>query len=342
MNDAAGLTDAITRIYDRCEAGDVEAAAMAAFRAARLSNDHLGAAYFMRELFPKREEVSGLLAEDMHGLGREALRFVWEKSFDRWLEVHTMDNVFPSDPRRGDPGDRRNVLAIAAGEIEGEIASWTASMQQLAPPAGMSAFDTAAFAAAAAGQRGDIQLRLMALNSIKSRLKTRCFSYALRIERQLRLQTRNTSILFEVQNEVNNFFSDRSEDVYGKLLKAAELASASGEDAALLLTEVRRILKAVADHFRPASPEPVVCSDGRSRILGEEQYMNRLEEHLCSALRSSTAKELVLAELRLLATFLRRLNDLASKGVHASVAAAEARQGFVGLYMFLFSVCQHA
>lgn len=342
MKDPANLTDAITKIYDHCEADKVEAATMAALRVARLSNDYVSAAYFMRELFPNREEVSGLLAEDMDTLGGEALKLVWEQSLDRWMEVHTMDYAFPSGQRDGGPGGQRDVLAVAVGEIEGEIAFWTASVQQLSPPSGLSAFDTAAFANAAAGQRGEIQLRLMALNTIRSRLKTRCFSYALRIERQLKLQTRNTSILFEVQNEVNNYFSARSEDVYKKLLKAAELASASGEDAALLLTEVRRVLKAVADHFRPASSEAVVCSDGKSRVLGEEQYMNRMEEHLCSTLRSTTAKDLVLAELRLLATFLRRLNDLASKGVHASVSTSEARQGFVGLYMFLFSVCQHA
>jgi hypothetical protein len=40
-----------------------------------------------------------------------------------------------------------------------------------------------------------------------------------------------------------------------------------------------------------------------------------------------------------LAVFLRRLNDVASKGVHAQVSALEAaRQGLVGVYMFLSNV----
>jgi hypothetical protein len=39
--------------------------------------------------------------------------------------------------------------------------------------------------------------------------------------------------------------------------------------------------------------------------------------------------------------FLSRLNEMASKGVHASVTLAEAKQGLVGLYFFLFNVCQH-
>jgi hypothetical protein len=35
-----------------------------------------------------------------------------------------------------------------------------------------------------------------------------------------------------------------------------------------------------------------------------------------------------------LITFARKLNDIASKGVHAEATAVEAKQGLVGLYMF--------
>jgi hypothetical protein len=44
------------------------------------------------------------------------------------------------------------------------------------------------------------------------------------------------------------------------------------------------------------------------------------------------------AEVDLLSTFFRKLNDIASKGVHANVTAQEAKQGMVGLYMFLYNV----
>jgi hypothetical protein len=42
-----------------------------------------------------------------------------------------------------------------------------------------------------------------------------------------------------------------------------------------------------------------------------------------------------------LTSFIRQLNDMASKGVHASVTFAEAKQGLIGLYFFLFNVSQH-
>lgn len=55
--------------------------------------------------------------------------------------------------------------------------------------------------------------------------------------------------------------------------------------------------------------------------------------------KKSTSKHLLQAELDYLGKFLSRLNE---KGVHASVTLAEAKQGLVGLYFFLFNVCQHS
>jgi hypothetical protein len=82
-----------------------------------------------------------------------------------------------------------------------------------------------------------------------------------------------------------------------------------------LLTEVRRALKAAANFFYPPVSGKVRCADGVERLLGDEQYLNRLQEFLVQRFASSTAQELMAAELDHLAAFLRRLNDMASKGV---------------------------
>jgi hypothetical protein len=209
-------------------------------------------------------------------------------------------------------------------------------------PPGMDAFDAAAFTDRFIREKAKIRLRMKALQTIRARLKSRCLNYAIQMERQLATQRQNQGFLDAVQNDVNNFFKARSEDVFIKLQKAAQLsASTDPEDASLLLTEVRRALKAVAHYFYPPVPANVICSDGVERALGEEQYMNRLQEFLAARLERSTAKDLLRAELDHLAVFIRRLNDMASKGVHASPTLAESKQGLVGLYFFLFNVCQH-
>lgn len=118
--------------------------------------------------------------------------------------------------------------------------------------------------------------------------------------------------------------------------KATELANSSKkEDYSLLLTEIRRILKSVANHFYPAQNGKVICSDGTERILDDYSYLNRLQEYLSKNFGTSKSDKLLKAEYEYLSNFIRKLNDLASKGVHADVDFAEAKQGLLCLYMFL-------
>ena len=328
------LTHGVSRILEHLENDSVEGATMACMRLARLAQDHLNAAIFLRELYPKKEEVARTLYDDTHHLGGEAGKFVFETSFTRWLEIHTLDY-----PLSSSAGEDMTVLRVAAGEIEPELEQWKATLVDLEPPSGLAPFDAAAFHDSATSERAGIRLRITALNTIKARLKTRCLNYAVRMERQLASQDRNQQLLWSVQNEVNNHFKEHAPDVYAKLQKASVLAASSdAEDAALALTEVRRALQSAADHFHPPGGELIMCSDGKERVLGADKYLNRLNEHLATSLSSRTQRDLAAAELAVLDTFMRRLHDLASKGVHAEVTQAEARQGLVGLFLFLSTI----
>jgi hypothetical protein len=334
---AMDFAQAVARIFDHLENDKVEAATMACLRVARSSQDHLNAAIFLRELNPNKEEVLRTLYDDAQHLSDEAKKFVWERSLDRWLEIHTME--FALSTTNG--GEERTVLKVAAGDIDPELAQWQATLAELTPPSGLSPFDAAAFHDSANSERARIRLRMTALSTIRSRLKTRCLNYAIQIEKQLASQDRNQAFLWVVQNEVNNYCKERAPDVFQKLQKASLLAASSDpEDAALLLTEVRRALKAAADHFYPPRTEPVVCSDGKERLLGEDRYLNRLNEYLATSMPASRSRELAAAELALLDAFMRRLNEMASKGVHATVTPAEARQGLVGTFLFLSTITQ--
>lgn len=330
---------AVARILEHLENDKVEAATMACLRVARSAQDHLSAAYFLRELTPRREEVARMLFADAEHLTDEARKYVFERSLDRWLEVHTVTEAFAS----ANIGEERPVLVVAAGEIESDLARWENAIRDLTTPPGLTSADAAAVHRAANAQRAQIRLRLAALETIKARLKTQCLNYAIQIEKQLSLQTQNQEFLWKVQNDVNNYFKEREPDVFQKLQKASMLAASSDpEDAALLLTEVRRALKAAADHFYPPRDGPVTCSDGKERVLGDDRYLNRMNEYLVTRTPSSSVRELAIAELGVLDMFMRRLNDFASKGVHSTVTQAEARQGLVGMFMFLFTITQHA
>jgi hypothetical protein len=104
---------------------------------------------------------------------------------------------------------------------------------------------------------------------------------------------------------------------------------------------VRRAIKAAADFFYPPSDQIIKRSDGTERVLDDEHYLNRLQEYLSANLAKSSSRDLLNAELDHLGAFARRLNKVASKGVHAAVSMSEAKQGLLGLYLFLYNVCSH-
>ncbi|CAM5597142.1 hypothetical protein MAUB1S_10095 [Mycolicibacterium aubagnense] len=329
---------AVSRILDNIEEDKVDRAVMGCLRVARHAKDHLNAALFLRELYPDRLEVGRMIFDDMPNLKEEAQKFIFKISLERWLEIHTLDFSLSSDK----DGDERNVLRVGVGEIDPELDQWERAIDDMKLSSGMDPFDIAAFTDSFRQQKAEIRLRIRALNTIKARIRTRCLNYAVQIEKQLHVQQQQQGFLDAVQNDVNNFFKARSDDVYSKLQKAAQLAASKDlEDSSLLLTEVRRALKSVADHYYPAVAGRVMCSDGIERKLGDEQYLNRLQEFLNVGLPQSTSRELLQSELEHLASFIRRLNDMASKGVHATVSLAELKQGLVGLYFFLFNLAQH-
>jgi hypothetical protein len=70
------------------------------------------------------------------------------------------------------------------------------------------------------------------------------------------------------------------------------------------------------------------------------KYLRRLHEFLAQCSAGSTSKELLKAELQQLGLYTEKINQLASKGVHAAVTLAEAKQGLVGLYFFLFNIIE--
>jgi len=328
----------IERIYEHLEADRVEQAVMCCLRVARRSKDHLNAAIFLRELYPNTREVARALFDDIAPLKKDGKKYIFDISLDRWLETHTVELGFDDD--HVDDGEKRNVLRIAAGEIEAELAQCERSIDDLVVPEGMAPFDTAAFTDGNIREKGYIRLRIKAILQIKSRVKAKCLSYAIQMERQLDAQIKTQSFLEDIQNEVNNFFKSHSENVYNKLQKAAQLATSNDlEDASLLLTEVRRSLKEAADYLYPPVPGKIRCADGVERSMGNDEYRNRLREFIATNMNRSTAKDLLKSEFDYLTVFMDRLDAMASKGVHASVTLVDSKQGLVGLYLFLYNVC---
>lgn len=330
--------DLLSRIFDHVENGEVDKAVRASLRLSRHIGDYMSTATFLRELIDSKDEISRVLFDDTSHLKDEAQKYLYETSFKRWLKSRTLDFSIAT-VQVGE--ENKNVMVISVGEFQAELEPCEKSISDLTLPTTMGEFDSAAFTDRYSQIKGQYRLRIRAINTIKSRVLNHCLNFAIQVERQLGAQQKTVSFLAKSQNEVQNYFKSRSNDVYEKLKKANQLVdSESKEDLSLLLTQVRRAIKAVSDHFYPAQNEKIRCSDGVERILGDEQYLNRLQEFVTSSFQRSTSTDLLRTELDHLLVFARRLNDIASKGVHADVSLSEAKQGFLGLYMFLFNLCQ--
>ena len=320
----------IERILDHVECGEVDKAVIGCLRLARKVNDKFNAIMFLRELYPEKEGLSEPFFYETKGLSDENRDFLWKRTSDHWLEEHRLEIT-------SDSGEKETkYLAQGIGELMRHTDQMRSIIADLDVPAGMTPIDTAAFSDRNSGQKLQARLRIKNNQTIIERVRIRCLDYATRIEHQLDSAQNTQEFISSLQLGVDNYYAERCPVTHKKLLKASSLVSSTDpEDHALLLTSIRRAVRAVADFHFPPSDEPVVCSDGKTRKLGKEEYLNRLQEFCTNCPPPGVSKKLLRAESEFLAVFVRRLHDVASKGVHGEVSHQEAKQGLVGLYMFL-------
>jgi len=335
MSNAQEINNAqeiIEKIFAHIENGDIDKAVYACLRLSRKQGDIFNTIIFLRELFPDRNQFNYAFVDETIKLNEETRNDLWKKTFDHWLEERTVDANLINNLEE-------SVIAMGVGDIQKEITLIKERIKDLEIPQGMGEYDTAAFADRYVGIIAKFRLKISLISTIQERIRVRCFNYASRIEKQLDSKRMTNNFLSNVQDIVNSYFASRSNDTYVKLQKAASLIESENiEDSALLLTSIRRAINAVADYFYPVPENDVKCVDGKIRKMGKDQYLNRLYEFCCVKFQSSTSNDLIQAELDYLMVFAKKLNAIASKGVHAKVTNSEAKQGFVGLYLFLFNI----
>ena len=141
-----------------------------------------------------------------------------------------------------------------------------------------------------------------------------------------------------IRDRVDNLLLDLCPEAIEKFMVAYErLASSSAEDWSLALTAARRIFKSVADSLYP----PRETTKG-ARKLGEDQYINRLWAFLDENAAAGSDKDLAKAHINYMGAFLERLNEKASKGVHAEVSYEEAVRAVLYTYLTLGDLLEFA
>ena len=141
-----------------------------------------------------------------------------------------------------------------------------------------------------------------------------------------------------IRDRVDNLLLDLCPEAIEKFMVAYErLASSSAEDWSHALTAARRIFKSVADSLYPPRETPK-----GARKLGEDQYINRLWAFLDENAEAGSDKDLAKAHIDYMGAFLQRLNEKASKGVHAEVSYEEAVRAVLYTYLTLGDLLEFA
>ncbi|HEX2069054.1 MAG TPA: helix-hairpin-helix domain-containing protein, partial [Actinomycetota bacterium] len=139
-----------------------------------------------------------------------------------------------------------------------------------------------------------------------------------------------------IRERVDDTLLEIAPEAVEKFMAAYErLASSSAEDWSLALTACRRVIKAVADAIYPPRSGSV-----NGRAVGEDQYINRLWAFLDENVATGSDKALAKAHADYLGSFLQRLNEKASKGVHASVTYEEAVRCVLYTYLTLGDILE--
>jgi hypothetical protein len=174
------------------------------------------------------------------------------------------------------------------------------------------------------------------------RARHHAFTLLCRWERQLTFATIQDDALAAVRSRVDVLLATSAHDVldafnltFRRLREVAETESpaAVGELLSQAVSSCRRILKFVVDAVEPATPERAQSDSGHS--LKDDAYKNRLVEFLRRTVASSSFRSALVDDGESLFRRFSVIDALASKGVHARVAAAEAE--FCALHTYLLA-----
>jgi len=235
------------------------------------------------------------------------------------------------------------IIGKGVGELEIDLEGLLNTYQSAVTPQGMNPIDTAYFDNQNFYLRMNTQHQIDHYRSILERIKNRVYDFLCQTEKQI-IYGQIHSDIFEQNRQ---FVELRLGQICPEaLLKFVAVYRRSKENDpeswAQALTSCRRLLKDLADTLYPPTAVPVIGADGKSRILTDDQFKNRLWQYIFEQTGRSTSSDLLLASIQDLGNRIDRLYDLTSKGVHAEVSVFEANQCLIQMYILVGDILRIA
>jgi hypothetical protein len=247
----------------------------------------------------------------------EAMRAHWGDVVEEFITERTLEQVPTGKTEEG--GSPLIVMSVRELEVHIEALREASSLGGDLNPS-----------------RAELLTRINQFRQVLARVRNRIQEYLSRVEREVIVGTMVSSIFEEQRAYVDARLREIAPSAFDQLAAAYKRRSEGfAESRAQALTSTRRALKSVADALYPPRPEPVVGADGVERTMTDGRYISRLLQYAYERTKGQTAGVLLGAQIEDLASKLEALNDLDSKGVHASVTAFETNQAIIQTYLTL-------
>jgi hypothetical protein len=334
MNQAGMTLELVQQALAELDAADGKLSSVIrkAIRIARLRGDYESLYWLAMEMRTigdqnARYTIYYEVAPHLTRAGFEALH---ERSLDAYVARRFSHKIETSE------GEGQAVLGLSVPELEARIERMKEMAQELAPRSGISASDRSYTGGDSGPLRARMQIALIEWNSIQHRITQAIYDYLSLTEQQLYHGQANADIFEENRRFVDDKLCELAPGALEQFRAAVERLTAGGPEAGShAATSCRRVLKTIADHLYPARTEPVAGADGRPRVLTEDKWVSRLWQYAFEKIPGSTSQKIALAQIENLGERINRLNDLASKGVHADVSPFEAHQCTLQTYVLI-------
>lgn len=320
--DAPGVT--VAGLLRRCQ------------RIASLRGDAIALAWLHLEARDVTNEFQGASAAKRTSLAARLMKSIPPtEAYEKWTAEYRGYTV----RRRIQPGkEEANLLSVQ--QIEGAVQLLRDQEAALVPPPpGMHTYDLGKYVADQQKMRMTYVMTRMPLDNIMARIKDRLWEFLTETEHELTFGEATAETFDRLRSYVDRQLTTISGPALEQFQTAyRRLKDGGDEDRVHALTSCRRVLKTLADELYPARSEPVAGSDGKSHVLNDAAFINRLLQYVSETVGKHENGAVVQAILKDVDARLSALNDLASKGVHADATTYEVDTCVVQTYFVVADV----
>ncbi len=332
------LADKVLQIIEDCHSlnakSDVKVSTLlnSAIRIARLRNDFMNLLWLRLEEWNilEKEHKMEIFAEVSPHLTEKQYKYYSDSFLKRLREERTV-NV----PNTGTGKMEDQMFSMSIPETEEEIKSLKSQVDNINTPDGLHSLDLYYRSEQDGYAKTLLTAKVGEMHKILARVRTRVMQYISQTETNISHGKIQSDIFEENKRFVDLELQNLCPSGYEKLVTIYErLKTDCTENWSEALLSCRRLLNDFADSVYPPTKNKVICSDGQERILGKDQYKNRLWQYVSENYKG-TSSQVIRDELDYLCNRIDSLYELSCKGIHSSVDRFEANQCVIYTYLLI-------